>query len=60
MKTYKDLNVINHPNFMIYGGARGKLDFDQCKKNKLVSACVAGSSFVFQGKYDSVLINYNI
>ena len=31
-----------------------------CKKGGIVSACIAGSCFVFQGKHNSVLINYSI
>lgn len=47
-------------NFMISGGSRGVSDFEICKKDGVVSACIAGSCFVFQGKHNSVLINYNI
>jgi cyclase len=47
-------------NFMISGGSRGLPDFEICKKENIVSACIAGSCFVFQGKHNSVLINYSI
>ena len=45
---------------MISGGSRGITDFEICKKGGIVSACTAGSCFVFQGKHNSVLINYSI
>ena len=53
-------NKLVNTNFMISGGSRGIDDFEICKKGGIVSACIAGSCFVFQGKHNSVLINYSI
>ena len=39
---------------------QNKIEEEICKKDGVVSACIAGSCFVFQGKHNSVLINYNI
>ena len=57
--SFVEKRLVN-TNFMISGGSRGVADFQICKEHGSVSACIAGSCFVFQGKHNSVLINYSV